>query len=145
MKIGSLSENHSVEKRVAITPEIIKKYLSLGFEILLEENYASHLGIEDKEYSDLGVKFSNDKKEILKNSDIVVQLGILPDEEISILKENKIVIGVLNPYDNKDKLESLAKKKNKCLFFRTSSKNYQSTIYGYIVFSSKFSRVQGSN
>ena len=111
MKIGSLSENHSVEKRVAITPEIIKKYLSLGFEILLEENYASHLGIEDKEYSDLGVKFSNDKKEILKNSDIVVQLGILPDEEISILKENKIVIGVLNPYDNKDKLESLAKKK----------------------------------
>ena len=111
MKIGSLSENHSVEKRVAITPEIVKKYLSLGFEILLEENYASHLGIEDKEYSELGVKFSNDKKEILKNSDIVAQLGILPDEEISILKENKIIIGVLNPYDNKDKLESLVKKK----------------------------------
>ena len=111
MKIGSLSENHSVEKRVAITPEIVKKYLSLGFEILLEENYASHLGIEDKEYSELGVKFSNDKKEILKNSDIVAQLGILPDEEISILKENKTIIGVLNPYDNKDKLESLVKKK----------------------------------
>ena len=111
MKIGSLSENHSVEKRVAITPEIIKKYLSLGFEIHLEKNYASHLGIEDKKYSELGVKFSNDKKEILKNSDIVVQLGILPDEEISILKENKIIIGVLNPYDNKDKLESLVKKK----------------------------------
>ena len=111
MKIGSLSENHSVEKRIAITPEIVKKYLSLGFEILLEENYASHLGIEDKEYSELGVKFSNDKKEILKNSDIVAQLGILPDEEISILKENKTIIGVLNPYDNKDKLESLVKKK----------------------------------
>ena len=111
MKIGSLSENHSVEKRIAITPEIVKKYLSLGFEILLEENYASHLGIEDKKYSELGVKFSNDKKEILKNSDIVAQLGILPDEEISILKENKTIIGVLNPYDNKDKLESLVKKK----------------------------------
>ena len=111
MKIGSLGENHSVEKRVAITPEIVKKYLSLGFEILLEQNYASHLGIEDKEYSELGVKFSNDKKEILNNCDIVAQLGILPDQEISILKENKIIIGVLNPYDNKDKLESLVKKK----------------------------------
>ena len=111
MKIGSLGENHSVEKRVAITPDVIKKYLSLGFEILLEENYASHLGIEDKEYSELGVKFFNDKKEILENSDIVAQLGILPDEEISILKENKIIIGVLNPYDNKDKLKSLVKKK----------------------------------
>ena len=111
MKIGSLSENHSIEKRVAITPEIVKKYHSLGFEIFLEENYASHLGIEDKEYSILGVKFTNDKKEILKNSDIIAQLGILADEEISILKENQIIIGVLNPYDNKGKLESLVKKK----------------------------------
>ena len=111
MKIGSLSENHVIEKRVAITPEIVKKYHSLGFEIFLEENYASHLGIKDNEYTKLGVKFTSDKKEILKNSDIIVQLGILPDEEISILKENKTIIGVLNPYDNKDKLESLAKKK----------------------------------
>ncbi len=111
MKIGSLSENRSIEKRVAITPEIVKKYHSLGFEIFLEENYASHLGIEDKEYSEHGVKFTNDKKEILKSSDIIAQLGILPDEEISILKENKIIIGVLNPYDNKNKLDSLVKKK----------------------------------
>ena len=111
MKIGSLSENHGVEKRVAITLEIVKKYHSLGFEIFLEENYASHLGIKDNEYTKLGVKFTSDKKEILKNSDIIAQLGILPDEEISILKENKIIIGVMNPYDNKDKLESLAKKK----------------------------------
>ena len=111
MKIGSLSENHNFEKRVAITPEIVKKYRSLGFEILLEENYASHLGIKDEEYSKFGVEFINDKKEILKNSDIIAQLGILPDEELSILKENKIIIGVLNPYDNKEKLESLVKKK----------------------------------
>ena len=33
MRIGSLSENKDIEKRVAITPEIVKKYLSLGSEI----------------------------------------------------------------------------------------------------------------
>ena len=33
MKIGSVSENQNLEKRIAITPEIVKKYLSLGFEI----------------------------------------------------------------------------------------------------------------
>ncbi len=38
---------------------------------------------------------------------------MLPDNKSSIIKENKILIGVLNPYDNKDKLESLAKKKIK--------------------------------
>jgi len=36
---------------------------------------------------------------------------MLTDNQSSILKEKQILIGVLNPYENKDKLESLAKKK----------------------------------
>ena len=50
MKIGSIIENQTTEKRISITPEIVKKYHSLGFEIFLEENYASHLGISDSVY-----------------------------------------------------------------------------------------------
>ena len=56
MKIGSVLENQNFEKRIAITPDIVKKYISLGFEIFLSENYGLHLGIEDKEYLKLGVK-----------------------------------------------------------------------------------------
>ena len=110
MKIGSILENQKFEKRVAIMPEIVKKYLSLGFEILLSKNYASHLGIEDEEYLKAGAKISSDENVILNSSDIVVQLGVLSDDKISLIKENQIVIGVLNPYDNKKKLEDLAKK-----------------------------------
>ena len=43
MRIASLSENINLEKRVAVTPEIAKKYLSIGFELSLSENYAKHL------------------------------------------------------------------------------------------------------
>ena len=111
MKIGSIFENQNIEKRISITPEIVKKYTSLGFEIHLKENYGSHLGIKDKEYSDLGVKFSQDDKEILRNCDLIVQLGLLSDDKISLIKENQILIGVLNPYDNKEKLDDLVKKK----------------------------------
>ena len=49
MLIGSLS-NQKIEKRIAITPEIAKKYILLGFEITLIENYGSHLGFQDKDY-----------------------------------------------------------------------------------------------
>ena len=38
MKIGSILENQQIEKRIAITPEIVKKYISLGFKINLSEN-----------------------------------------------------------------------------------------------------------
>jgi NAD(P) transhydrogenase subunit alpha len=33
MRIVSVSENKKIEKRIAITPEIAKKYISLGFEV----------------------------------------------------------------------------------------------------------------
>ena len=111
MKIVSILENQNIEKRVSITPDIVKKYISLGFEIVLSENYGQHIGINDDEYLKLGVKISKDEKEVLSSSDIIVQLGMLPDDKISILKESQTLIGVLNPYENKDKLISLVKKK----------------------------------
>ena len=111
MKVASISENKDLEKRIAITPDIIKKYVSLGLEISLSENYGSHLGISDQEYIDLGVKISKNDNEILSNADVIVQLGMLTDDKSSLIKENQTLIGVLNPYDNKEKLESLSKKK----------------------------------
>ena len=111
MRIGSVLENQEIEKRISITPDIIKKYTSLGFEIFLSENYGHHIGISDNEYIELGVKISKDEKEIISSSDIIVQLGMLSDDKSSLIKESQILIGVLNPYENKDKLEILAKKK----------------------------------
>ena len=111
MKIGSVKENKEIEKRIAISPEIVKKYSSLGFKINLSENYGTHIGIEDKQYLDLGVEISKDDKAILQNSDLVLQLGMLSDEYCSHIKENQILIGALDPYNNKEKLKDLIKKK----------------------------------
>ena len=111
MKIGSILENQQIEKRIAITPEIVKKYISLGFKINLSENYGSHLGIKDDEYVKMGASLNKDDKEILNSSDIILQLGMFSEEKSSLLKENQILIGVLDPYNNKEKLEKLAKKK----------------------------------
>ena len=110
MKIASILENQKIEKRIAITPEIAKKYISLGFEVSLAENYGSHLGIKDEVYKELGVSISQDEKEIISSADIIVQLGLLDDDKSSLLKENQTFIGVLNPYDNKDKINDLVKK-----------------------------------
>jgi NAD(P) transhydrogenase subunit alpha len=111
MKIVSVSENKNIEKRIAITPEIAKKYISFNLEVILPKNYGIHLGISDEEYINIGVNISNDEKEILNSANIIVQLGLLSDEKCSLLKQDQILIGVLNPYDNKDKLDNLTKKK----------------------------------
>ena len=63
MRIGSILENQHLEKRISITPELVKKYISLGFEVCLIENYGSHLGIKDEQFIDLGVNILKDESE----------------------------------------------------------------------------------
>jgi NAD(P) transhydrogenase subunit alpha len=111
MIIASLLEDQKIEKRIAITPETAKKYLSLGLEVSLYSNYGKHLGFQDNDYKELGVKIFKDEKEIMSNADIIVQLTLPSDDKISYLKENQLLIGVLNPYSNKEKINKLIKKK----------------------------------
>ena len=111
MIIGSINEDLNIEKRISITPDIAKKFISLGLKVNLIENYGNHLGFKDKEYKDNGVEFKKSHKEVLENSDIIIQLGMLEDDKISLIKENQTLIGVLNPYENNEKLKSLANKK----------------------------------
>ena len=114
MKIGSILENQKIEKRIAITPEIAKKYISIGFDVFLTKNYGAHLGISDEEFKNIGVKFSDDN-EVFNLSNIIVQLGLLSEDKCSLIKEDKTLIGVLNPFDNKEKLDKL--KQNKINLF----------------------------
>ena len=114
MRIVSILENQKIEKRIAITPEIAKKYIALGFELSLSENYGEHLGFDDNEYKELGVKIFKDEKEIINSADIIVQLGLPSDDKISLIEKNQILVGVLDPYTNKEKLDNLVKDNVNC-------------------------------
>ena len=111
MIIASVSENKDLEKRISITPEISKKYINLGFEVHLSQNYGAHLGFRDSEYKELGVKIVGDENQILESADVIIQMSLLNENKTSILKSNQTLIGVLNPYENKKILDELIKKK----------------------------------
>jgi NAD(P) transhydrogenase subunit alpha len=110
MRICSTSENKKSEKRISITPEIAKKYINLGLEVSLIENYGLHLGYDDNQYKSFGVNIIKDEKELINKSDIIVQLALLSDDKTSLIKENQTLIGVFDPYNNKDKIKNLSKK-----------------------------------
>ena len=89
MKIGSIFENQSVEKRLSITPEIAKKYINLGFRVFLPKNYGTHLGFDDGEYKSLGVNLLDNDKNVIDNADIIVQLGLPTEDKLSLFKKPK--------------------------------------------------------
>ncbi len=114
MIIGSVSENRSIEKRVALTPEISKKYKSLGFKIIINKGYASHIGFNDEDYKVEGVEILNSEEDVILKSNILVQMNILDDTKLNLLSNDQSIIGVLNPYTNIDKLKKLSEKKINC-------------------------------
>ena len=114
MNLASISENHNIEKRISITPEIAKKYISLGFSLTLPYNYGTHLGFSNEDYKNLGVNFLDNEDEIIKNSEIIVQLGLPENEKLSLFSENNKLIGSLNAILNKEKLDNIKSKKINC-------------------------------
>ena len=114
MIIGSIPEDINIDKRVAVTPEILKKYKSLGLEVYLTKNYATHLGILDKEYEEEGATLFENEDDVLSKSDAILQMSILNDANLKKLRSNQILIGVLNPYLNEKKLKNLTEQNINC-------------------------------
>ena len=114
MKIGSIAENIEKEKRVAITPEIAKKFITNGFDVNLQKNYAKHLGFDDEDYEAVDVKILDDEKSVLENSEVLAQLDLPSKPLFENISQNKTLVGILNPYQNKKELEELVEKKINC-------------------------------
>ena len=110
MIIGTVSENKELEKRISITPEIAKKYISNGFEVMIEKDLASHLGISDKEFLDEGCKIDS-RENVLNQSNIILQLNLPDEKSTSLLKEDNILIGNFNSSSNKDAITNISNKK----------------------------------
>ena len=110
MIVGSISENKDLEKRISITPDIAKKYISNGFQILLEAGYGTHLGISDDEFLNEGCKIEK-KENILNQSEIVLQLDLPEEKNLEFFQENKVLIGSFNSSQNLEKILKFKSKK----------------------------------
>ena len=110
MIIGTVSENKELEKRISITPEIAKKYISNGFEVMIEKDLATHLGISDKEFLEEGCKIDS-RENVLNKSNIILQLNLPDEKSTNILNENKTLIGNFNSSLNKEVIAKISNKK----------------------------------
>jgi len=110
MIVGSIKEDLSLEKRVSITPETAKNIINLGLKIYIENDYATHIGIQDLEYKNAGVEIKNSSNEVLNNCSLLTKVNCPSNEEISNLKHKTILIGMLNPSKNQSKFKEILKK-----------------------------------
>ena len=79
MIVGSIKEDLALEKRVSITPETAKNIKGLGLKVLIEKNYATHLGIEDNEYEKNGVEIKESSIEVYDTLGINLLYGVFSE------------------------------------------------------------------
>ena len=108
MIIGSVSENKNTEKRISVTPDNVKKFISNGFKVYLEKNYGNHLDIYDNKFAENGAEIFDNKEKIIKESDVLLQLNLPNEKDLSSIPPNKNLIGVFDPVNNKDRISKLS-------------------------------------
>ena len=99
MKIAIGRETLEHEKRVAATPETVKKLIALGAEVSVQEGAGLSSSIPDDAYVMAGAKVSNN---IYADADIVLRVRHPQTSEIGEMKKGALLIGMLNPYQEKD-------------------------------------------
>jgi len=109
MQIAALKELSQNEKRVAISPDSIKNFQRLGLEVIIEEGAGLDSGYIDSHYTESGAKIVN--RDDCLNADICLCVKIPDISDIKKMKENTLLIGILNPYENKKYFDNLKNNK----------------------------------
>ncbi len=106
MKILALKETVNNEKRVALTPDLISKYIKLGYEVLIESGAGLNSSIADEDYKNAGASIVENIADIISTVDIILKVQAPNQDEIQKIsnsKENMVLVGMLNPYTNQEK------------------------------------------
>ncbi len=111
MLIAALKETALYEKRVAITPDIVKKYKDMGHSVAIEADAGKEAQYPNSMFEKAGAEIEKDKQSLLKKADIILSVAPLHKEDVTFLKQGAIVIGSLKPYQNHELLKSFVKAK----------------------------------
>lgn len=110
MKIAIPKERRAGEARVAASPDTVKKYVQMGFEVVVETGAGDGASIADSVYQDAGATIATEPAAVF-GADVVLKIQRPTDDEIALLKEGGVLIAGLAALTNKDMVEKLAARK----------------------------------
>jgi NAD(P) transhydrogenase subunit alpha len=115
MKIGIPAETQSGERRVAATPDTIKKLVKMGFEVSIQAGAGEQAQYLDDDYAESGATVTTDIGSIWSDSELILKVNA-PGErqdgthEADIIRENGHIISLLFPAQNEELVARLGKR-----------------------------------
>lgn len=97
MQIGIPTETVVGESRVAATPETVKKLISAGHNVVVEQGAGVKAAYIDSAYEQVGAKITADA---YMGSQLILKVRAPQGEEIQKLAANTTVVAMFDPYRN---------------------------------------------
>ena len=123
MQVGIIKERRLDEKRVAATPDTVKKFIAMGLKVNIEKGAGITAAITDQEYQEAGANIFDDASRVLENADIVLKVNkpigpkdkdVSKLDEVKLLKSGSILVSLMEPYKDRGLIDLIAKQNITC-------------------------------
>ena len=111
MKIAVLKETQAHERRVALTPDVVKSLLKAGFSCQIEEGAGINAYLPDERYQEAGATIVSDRNKLYSEADIVLKVNAPTPEEVQHMKEGAVLISFMYAYTTAALVEACLAKK----------------------------------
>jgi NAD(P) transhydrogenase subunit alpha len=116
MKIGIPKERRPSEKRVAASPETLKKLVAMGIEVVVEKEAGHASFFPDRFYREAGARIAPDAGAVFREADVILKVQrplvepLLEVDEIALLRPGQTLIAILDALANRDQVKVYAEK-----------------------------------
>jgi len=116
IKLAVPREVQPGERRVSITPDVAKKLIKDGLDVVVEKSAGLASGFRDDDYQAVGAKIAATAKETYAGAKIVLKLNKLQKmadgtDELSLLDEGTLYISFLAPLFEPRRMKEIADRK----------------------------------
>lgn len=108
MKLAVIRERRDAEKRVAASPETVKKLTGLGFAVTVEAGAGEGASIPDAAFEDAGATIAADLAVTISDADVIFSVQGLEATDAAQAKKGALLLAVLNPYVEKARIKAYA-------------------------------------
>lgn len=103
--LGIPKEHIDGEMRVPFVPDAIPKLEKLGIQVIIETGAGSGSYITDDMYRKAGASIIEQRKQIFSDSDVIVTVQFPEPDDVSLMKEGSVLIGMLYPERNRELIQ----------------------------------------
>jgi H+-translocating NAD(P) transhydrogenase subunit alpha len=109
MKLAVLRERDPGESRVAATPDTIKRYRGMGFDVSVEAGAGIGSGIPDGEFEAAGARIEGTTEAVVSGADAILAVRRPTPSALAGCRPGAVVVALMDPFGNEAALAELAK------------------------------------